>query len=56
MLAESTGLTSITEIVERRYPLRLSLRGQRDHSVHLVTDQVLSAYGFSLADVERHGQ
>src|SRR5947208_2995410 len=54
-VAESTGLTSITEIVERRYPLRLSLRGQRDHSVHLVTDQVLSAYGFSLADIKRWG-
>jgi hypothetical protein len=54
-VAESTGLTSIAEIVERHYPLRLSLRGQRDHSVHLVTDQVLSAYGFSLADVESWG-
>lgn len=54
-VTETTGLTSIAEIVERRYPLRVSLRGQRDHSVHLVTDLVLAAYGFSLSDIESWG-
>jgi TRAP-type uncharacterized transport system substrate-binding protein len=54
-VAESTGLTSIAQVRDQQYPLRVSLRGQRDHSVHLVTDQVLAAYGFSLGDIEKWG-
>lgn len=54
-VSASTGLTSIAEIRDRRYPLRVSLRGQLDHSVHLVTDQVLAAYGFSLNDIQEWG-
>lgn len=54
-IAETTGLTSISEIRDKQYPLRVSLRGQRDHSVHLVTDQVLAVYGFSLGDIEKWG-
>ena len=48
---ESTGLTSVGDIARKRFPLRLSLREQRDHSVHLVLDQVLQAHGFSLSDI-----
>ena len=54
-VAKSTGLTSISDILERRYPLRVSLRGQPDHSVHLITDQVLAAHGFSLSDIAEWG-
>lgn len=50
-----TGLRSIGEIRDRRYPLKVSLRGQRDHSVHLVVNQVFTAYGFSLDDLMAWG-
>jgi len=48
---ESTGLTSLADIKRQRYPLRVSLRGQRDHSIQLYVDEVLKAYGFALADI-----
>ena len=50
-----TGITSLAQLREQRYPLKVSLRGQRDHSVHLLANQVLSAYGFSLDDIEAWG-
>ena len=50
-----TGITSLADIRDRKYPLRVSLRGQRDHAVHLVADLVLETYGFSLKDVESWG-
>lgn len=46
-----TGLATTDQLVERKVPLRVSLRGQRDHSVHLVLDHVLQAAGMSLADL-----
>jgi TRAP-type uncharacterized transport system substrate-binding protein len=51
----STGLSSLADIKAKRFPLRVSLRGQRDHSVHLVLDQILGAYGFSLSDIVEWG-
>lgn len=51
----STGLTSLEEAAARHFPLRLSLRGQPDNSVHLVTDHVLEASGLSLGDVRSWG-
>ncbi|HEY3116901.1 MAG TPA: TAXI family TRAP transporter solute-binding subunit [Chloroflexota bacterium] len=51
-----TGITSIQDIVDRKYPLKLSLRGGREnHAVHIVTDLILAAYGFSLKDVADWG-
>lgn len=50
-----TGITSIAEIKEKRFPLKVSLRGQRDHSVHTYAEQVFSVYGFSLDDIESWG-
>jgi TRAP-type uncharacterized transport system substrate-binding protein len=50
-VAASTGLTTLDELRDRRYPLKLSLRGQRDHSVHLVVNEVFSALGFSIDDL-----
>ena len=50
-----TGLTSFRDIGRRRFPLRLSLRAQPDHSLHLITERVLSAAGFSLADIVSWG-
>ena len=52
---ERTGLTTLREVHQRKYPLRVSVRGQRDHSVLVVIDQILSAVGFSLEDIERWG-
>ncbi len=50
-----TGLNSFREIGERKYPLRLSLRAQPDHSLHLILDHVLGAAGFTLADIVSWG-
>jgi TRAP-type uncharacterized transport system substrate-binding protein len=50
-----TGIKSLADIRDRQYPLRVSLRGQRDHSVHLVASQVLREYNFSFDDIERWG-
>jgi TRAP-type uncharacterized transport system substrate-binding protein len=50
-VTESTGLKSLQDIRDRRFPLRISIRGQMDHSLHLVVREVLSAAGFSLDDV-----
>ncbi len=52
---ESTGLTSLADVRAKRYPLRVSLRAQKDHSIHLFVDEVLKAYGFSLADIVAWG-
>jgi len=54
-VAEKTGIKSLAEIRERRYPLRVSLRGQRDHALHPIVDEVLKAAGFSLDDIVSWG-
>jgi len=50
-VTQRSGLKSLPEIRERRYPLRVSLRGQRDHALHPVVAEVLAAAGFSLGDI-----
>ena len=54
-VTEGTGLKSFTDIRERRFPLKVSLRGQPDHSLHIIVNQVLSAAGFSLEDIVSWG-
>jgi NMT1-like family len=54
-VTQRTGLKSLHDIRERRFPLRVSIRGQMDHSLHLVVKEVLSAAGFSLDDVVSWG-
>jgi TRAP-type uncharacterized transport system substrate-binding protein len=54
-VTERTGLRSLREMRERRFPLRVSLRGQMDHSVHLVVKEVLAAAGFTLDDIVSWG-
>ncbi|HEU4344938.1 MAG TPA: TAXI family TRAP transporter solute-binding subunit [Candidatus Binatia bacterium] len=44
-------LTTVGEMGERRLPLRISLRQQADHSLHVVIHEVLAAAGFSLDDI-----
>jgi TRAP-type uncharacterized transport system substrate-binding protein len=52
---ENTGLKSFTDIRERRFPLKISLRGQPDHSLHVIINHVLSGAGFSLDDIVSWG-
>ncbi|MGH7091178.1 MAG: TAXI family TRAP transporter solute-binding subunit [Stellaceae bacterium] len=50
-----TGLKTLGDLKRTRYPLRVSLRGQPDHSVHLICNQVLSAYDMSIEDIKSWG-
>src|SRR5579862_1886938 len=50
-VAERTGLTSLAEIKEQHYPLRLSLRDEPQHSVRFFVEHVFAKLGFSLDDV-----
>ena len=50
-----SGLRSLADIKERRFPLKVSLRGNRSHTIHLFIKELLSAAGFSLDDIEAWG-
>jgi TRAP-type uncharacterized transport system substrate-binding protein len=54
-VTKQTKANSLREIRERRLLLRVSIRGQMDHSLHLVVKEVLSAAGFSLEDIATWG-
>jgi len=55
VVTADTGLTSLEDVRDRRFPLRISLRGQRSHSIHSVLDCVLAAAGFSVKELESWG-
>jgi TRAP-type uncharacterized transport system substrate-binding protein len=50
-----TGLKSLAEIKERKYPLRLSIREDATHSTRVLLHQTVEIYGFTLADLESWG-
>ncbi|HLG70292.1 MAG TPA: TAXI family TRAP transporter solute-binding subunit [Chloroflexota bacterium] len=50
-----TGLNDFEEIGEKRVPLRISVRGQQDHSVHFMLRHIMQAAGFSWEDLEGWG-
>jgi TRAP-type uncharacterized transport system substrate-binding protein len=50
-----TGLKTLGDLKRMKYPLRVSLRGQPDHSVHLICNHVLSAFGMTLDDIKAWG-
>jgi TRAP-type uncharacterized transport system substrate-binding protein len=51
-----TGIQSIEEIKERRYPLRVSTRMEGSLlSTLFIIDEVLKGYGFSLSDIKSWG-
>ncbi len=52
---QETGLKSITDIRDRKFPLKLSLRGQPDHSLQVIINHVCAAAGFTLDDVVSWG-
>ncbi len=49
------GISSVAEIGERQLPLHISVRTDPNNPTRFVVDQVLGAYGFSTADIERWG-
>jgi TRAP-type uncharacterized transport system substrate-binding protein len=57
-LSRATGISSLDELVERRYPLRLATgrkHNQRLDLVSYVVDEVLKQYGASLAALQSWG-
>jgi TRAP-type uncharacterized transport system substrate-binding protein len=52
---QETGLKSFDDIRARKFPLRVSLRAQPDHSLHAIVNHVLEAAGFSLEDIVSWG-
>ena len=54
-VSERTGISSIAELRDRKYPLRVSIRASLAHGTRFVIDQVLDAAGFALADIESWG-
>ncbi|MBM2811982.1 MAG: hypothetical protein HW416_2741 [Chloroflexi bacterium] len=50
-VAERTGLRSLEEIGERRYPLRVAMRDRPEHSDYLYATEALAAAGFSWDDL-----
>jgi TRAP-type uncharacterized transport system substrate-binding protein len=50
-----TGLRVFEEIGTRRYPLRIAMRGQPNHCLHLMFAQIARAAGFSVEDLQSWG-
>jgi TRAP-type uncharacterized transport system substrate-binding protein len=50
-----TGLRSLHDVKEQRYPLHVSVKEDVTHSTRVIIDQVLGFYGFSLADIVSWG-
>jgi hypothetical protein len=49
------GLASFEDIGRKRAPLKLSLRGHRDHWLHVMLDDIAAASGFAVADIAGWG-
>ncbi len=54
-IAGRTGLSSLTEVRDRKYPLRVSVRSVDTDATRFVVDEVLATLGFSLQDIESWG-
>lgn len=52
---KETGLTSFADIRARKFPLKLSLRAQKDHALHVITDHVFQAAGVTFDDIVSWG-
>jgi TRAP-type uncharacterized transport system substrate-binding protein len=50
-----TGLTSLDDIREQKYPLLVSLRGPAGNSVPLVANEICKAHGFTLDGIVSWG-
>ena len=54
-VSAASRISSLAEISEQHYPLRVSVRRPPTNPTRFVVDQVLRANGFSLADIESWG-
>lgn len=54
-VTRATGLRSVEEIAERRFPLKIGLRGNLDHAMHGMFRDVVSAAGCSMEDITNWG-
>jgi TRAP-type uncharacterized transport system substrate-binding protein len=50
-----TGITSMTQLREERYPLRVSIRADATHATRVLLDQILALYDFTLDDIVSWG-
>jgi TRAP-type uncharacterized transport system substrate-binding protein len=50
-----TPLTTFEDIGRKRFPLKVSLRGQRNHCLNLVLNDIVAAAGFTLDDLRSWG-
>ena len=50
-----TGLKSLKDVKDRKYPLHVSVKEDVTHSTRVFIDQALAYYGFSLADIVSWG-
>jgi TRAP-type uncharacterized transport system substrate-binding protein len=55
MIHPRTGLKSLKDVKDRKYPLHVSVKEDVTHSTRVFIDQALSFYGFSLAEIESWG-
>jgi TRAP-type uncharacterized transport system substrate-binding protein len=52
---QETGLRSFSDIREHKFPLKVSLRAQSDHSLQVIVKHVCAAAGFTLDDIVSWG-
>jgi TRAP-type uncharacterized transport system substrate-binding protein len=50
-----TGLTMFEDIAAKRYPLRVSIRGQLDHCLQFMLEDIAAAAGFKFGDLAAWG-
>ena len=55
MVHPRTGIRSLRDIGEKRYPLRVSVREDPTHSTLVLIDQAFALHGFALKDIESWG-
>ena len=55
MIHPRTGIRSLRDIKEKRYPLRVCVREDPTHSTLVLIDQAFALHGFKLTDVESWG-
>ena len=55
MVRPRTGITSLKDIRDKRYPLYVSVKEDVTHSTRVFLDQALSYYGFKLDDIVSWG-
>ena len=49
------GITTFEEIASLTTPLRIAVRGQRDHCLHAMLDHIAAAAGFTMDDLRARG-